>query len=127
MQDPESPHCLDSELCSSVPDFDNGVSGKQYFDLDRCINPDGLRIPAVIGQVCRRRNSEGIALSTDCEANDAVGSNGARRNASIRYDVQVRVTLNSRFQYRSCEAPVRVNDSIHIDRGPDWRWSATIA
>ena len=92
-----------------VADTDDGLSRKLYFDLDRDIVPDGLRVPAEITQVRRRRNSEGVALDAGREVNHAINSNGARRDACIRDDVQVRVTLSSWLQDRCPQAPIRVN------------------
>src|SRR6266851_9552055 len=58
-----------------VADTDDGLSGKLYFDLDRDIVSDGLRVPTEITQVRRRRNSEGVALDAGREVNHAISSN----------------------------------------------------
>src|SRR5229473_594184 len=91
-----------------VADTDDGLSGKLYFDLDRDIVPDGLRVPTEITQVRRRRNSEGVALDACREVNHAISSNGARRDACIRDDVQVRVTCLSWLQDRCRQTAIGV-------------------
>ena len=82
-------------LRASVSNADDCHSWILHFDLDRGIVANCLCVPAEICQDRRRRNSEGVALGTGREVNNAISSDGARRNTAIRDDIQVRVTWPS--------------------------------
>src|SRR5712692_4624788 len=104
---------------------DDCISRILHFDLDRYIVPDGLCVRAESTHVRRRRNSEGVALDPGRKVNNAIRANGARRDARVRYDVQVRVTCPGRLQDRCRETPIRVSSGVHIDGGPDGRETST--
>ena len=61
---------LDSTLRIRIADADDCVYRILYFDLDRCVDPGGLRVAAEITQVRRCGNSDIVALGAGREVND---------------------------------------------------------
>jgi hypothetical protein len=96
---------------TGVSDTDNGISRNLNFHFDRHIVADGLCVPIEIAQICRRRKSEGVTLGTNSEVKNAISTNRTGCDTSIGHDVQIRVALYSRLQYRCSEAPIGVNQS----------------